>query len=171
MVANPPTCLSEQVAQHFGGRRVSSSRWMARCPAHADKSPSLSIAEGRDGRALVRCFAGCTLDAVLQAAGLTIQSLFPGPAPAPEKFAAISAERSRKLEEERVRRAMDRSAIADLRGGREELAAQLPILARQLMQMPEGARGEKALTRYFHDVLAQIRFIDRSFEGEAAWVL
>jgi hypothetical protein len=33
-------------------------RWYAKCPAHDDKSPSLSIATGNDGRLLVKCFAG-----------------------------------------------------------------------------------------------------------------
>ena len=33
--------------------------WAARCPAHEDKSPSLSLSEGAEGRALLRCHAGC----------------------------------------------------------------------------------------------------------------
>ncbi len=32
---------------------------MARCPAHEDRKPSLSISSGRDGKVLVRCHAGC----------------------------------------------------------------------------------------------------------------
>ena len=31
--------------------------WSARCPAHDDRRPSLSVSEGDDGRALVRCHA------------------------------------------------------------------------------------------------------------------
>lgn len=34
-------------------------RWMACCPAHDDKSPSLAIAQQTDGRILFNCFAGC----------------------------------------------------------------------------------------------------------------
>lgn len=34
-------------------------RWLARCPAHEDRSPSLSIRELDDGRTFVHCFAGC----------------------------------------------------------------------------------------------------------------
>ena len=30
------------------------------CPAHDDKSPSLSISLGRDGRTLVKCHCGCS---------------------------------------------------------------------------------------------------------------
>ncbi len=36
--------------------------YMARCPAHEDRTPSLSVTE-RDGRVLVNCFAGCPTDA------------------------------------------------------------------------------------------------------------
>ena len=39
---------------------------MARCPAHRDRTPSLSISE-RDGRILVHCHAGCSQEAVIQA--------------------------------------------------------------------------------------------------------
>ena len=39
---------------------------MARCPAHDDHNPSLSITE-RDGKVLVHCFAGCTQEAVWEA--------------------------------------------------------------------------------------------------------
>lgn len=51
--------------------------WMARCPAHKDRTPSLSVSEGKDGRALLHCFAGCTLGAVVAAAGLSLDDLFP----------------------------------------------------------------------------------------------
>jgi putative DNA primase/helicase len=39
--------------------RWSGGRGMARCPAHDDTNPSLSLANGRDGRVLVKCQAGC----------------------------------------------------------------------------------------------------------------
>jgi 5S rRNA maturation endonuclease (ribonuclease M5) len=52
--------------------------WMARCPAHNDTNPSLSIAEAPDGRVLVHCFAGCATDDVLTELGLTLGDLFPG---------------------------------------------------------------------------------------------
>lgn len=50
--------------------------WFARCPAHKDSDPSLSIAVGDDGRALVNCHAGCTVDAVCGAIGLRPADLF-----------------------------------------------------------------------------------------------
>ncbi|MGE5568911.1 MAG: CHC2 zinc finger domain-containing protein, partial [Rhodospirillales bacterium] len=53
------------IAHALRGRR-SGAGWMARCPAHDDRSPSLAIHE-RDGRVLVHCFAGCGQEAVIEA--------------------------------------------------------------------------------------------------------
>ncbi len=52
-------------------------RWFARCPAHDDKGPSLSIRETEDGRVLVHCFAGCSVYEIVQAVGLELSDLFP----------------------------------------------------------------------------------------------
>jgi hypothetical protein len=51
--------------------------WSAKCPAHADRSPSLSVKELPDGRILMHCFGGCGTDAVLGALGLQMGDLFP----------------------------------------------------------------------------------------------
>jgi putative DNA primase/helicase len=51
--------------------------WVSRCPAHDDHRHSLSIGVGRDGRALLTCHAGCTLDAITAALGLLTTDLFP----------------------------------------------------------------------------------------------
>lgn len=56
-------------------------RWTARCPAHDDRSPSLSIREGEDGRILIHCFAGCTVEQVCTALGIRIGDLFPDAIP------------------------------------------------------------------------------------------
>ena len=45
--------------------------WMACCPAHDDHNPSMHVNVGRDGRILVKCFAGCTADEIVGALGLT----------------------------------------------------------------------------------------------------
>lgn len=52
-------------------------RWQARCPAHDDKAPSLSIRELDDDRVLVHCFTGCSVEEVLAAVGLDFDALFP----------------------------------------------------------------------------------------------
>lgn len=57
--------------------RRSGSSWQAKCPAHPDRDPSLSVSEGADLQALINCHAGCTSDAVLSTLGLTYSDLFP----------------------------------------------------------------------------------------------
>ena len=52
-------------------------RWLACCPAHEDKSPSLSIRELDDGRTILHCFAGCEVQAVVAAVGMSLEDLFP----------------------------------------------------------------------------------------------
>lgn len=58
-------------------RRTGDNRWVARCPAHDDKGPSLSVRELDDGRVLLHCFAGCATGDVLDAVGLSFDALFP----------------------------------------------------------------------------------------------
>src|SRR5262249_61177390 len=41
--------------------------WMARCPAHDDREPSLAITDARDGKVRVRCHAGCNQQDVIAA--------------------------------------------------------------------------------------------------------
>jgi len=48
----------------------------ARCPAHDDRKSSLSVREGDDGRALIKCFAGCETRDILEALGMTWADLF-----------------------------------------------------------------------------------------------
>lgn len=51
--------------------------YTARCPAHEDRTASLSVTAGDDGRLLLHCFAGCSVHDVVGAIGLTITELFP----------------------------------------------------------------------------------------------
>src|SRR5262249_8379258 len=57
-------------------RSRGAGKWSARCPAHADKSPSLSITEGQDGRILLHCFAGCTPQEIVSTLGVALRDLF-----------------------------------------------------------------------------------------------
>lgn len=57
-------------------RQTGSDSWMACCPAHADKSASLSIRHA-DDKTLIHCFAGCSVHEVLGAVGMEISDLFP----------------------------------------------------------------------------------------------
>ena len=59
-----------------GVRKSGEDRWNARCPAHEDRSPSLSIRELPDGRILLKCFAGCETGNVLASAGMRSRTFF-----------------------------------------------------------------------------------------------
>ena len=53
------------------------NRWSARCPAHEDKNPSLSIGIAEDGRILLHCFAGCDVHSVIVSINLDMSDLHP----------------------------------------------------------------------------------------------
>lgn len=63
--------------------------YTACCPAHADRSPSLAIRETGDGRILLHCFGGCSVDSIVGAIGMDMTDLFP------EKPTSASPERTR----------------------------------------------------------------------------
>ncbi len=81
--------------------------WSARCPAHQDRSASLSVTVGDDGRILVHCFAMCPIGDVLGAVGLTVTDLFP------RRLADASLQARRELREA-ARQAQWRAALAML---------------------------------------------------------
>ena len=58
-------------------RRSSPGEWVACCPAHNDKSPSLAVKQADDGRILIHCFAGCYVQEVVAARGVDLGDLFP----------------------------------------------------------------------------------------------
>ena len=58
-------------------RRTGPGTWLARCPAHDDRRPSLSIREAHDGWVLVHCFSGCGGADVVAQLGLDLADLFP----------------------------------------------------------------------------------------------
>jgi hypothetical protein len=66
----------ETVLERLEGVKKAGGAFKARCPAHADRSPSLSIKEGDDGRVLLYCFAGCEVAAVVAALKLQMADLF-----------------------------------------------------------------------------------------------
>ena len=91
---------AETIAKALGGRKAGGT-WMARCPVHDDRDPSLSLRDADDGKVLVRCHAGCPQEAVV--ATLKARGLWPGrdahlrhyrpvPAPEPHRCAASAAQ-------------------------------------------------------------------------------
>ena len=58
-------------------RQRQPGQWSARCPAHDDRGPSLSVRETSDKAVLLHCFAGCTVHDVTAVLGLNESHLFP----------------------------------------------------------------------------------------------
>ena len=54
-----------------------SSKWLACCPAHPDKSPSLGIKLTDDDKILIKCFSGCSVDEIVTAVGFELSDLMP----------------------------------------------------------------------------------------------
>ncbi|HZU66280.1 MAG TPA: AAA family ATPase [Ktedonobacteraceae bacterium] len=73
----PASPTLDHVLAQLKGVRTSLRGWRACCPAHADSEPSLSIGLGEQGQVLLKCFAGCSLERIVEAIGLTITDLFP----------------------------------------------------------------------------------------------
>lgn len=74
-----------------GVRRKSNGGWLARCPAHEDRQPSLSVDLSASGGIILKCFAGCEVTAIMDALGLGLSDLFddaPTPRSAPVAVAA-----------------------------------------------------------------------------------
>lgn len=59
--------------------------WVACCPAHHDRTPSLSISEAQDGTVLIKCWAGCNAAQIVAAVGLELRDLFPARVGKPRK--------------------------------------------------------------------------------------
>ena len=107
--------------------RTGDGRWSARCPAHDDQSPSLSVRLDGD-RLLFHCHAGCAPEDVLAAVGLSWSDLYADPWEA--AFRVACAEGAHRAHREKLRRELVngidiavermilRIAAADLRRGR-----------------------------------------------------
>jgi len=67
--------LLDNMLRRLQGVRRNGTGWMALCPAHEDRNPSLSVDE-KDGRILFFCHAGCSNESVLNAAGIVARELF-----------------------------------------------------------------------------------------------
>ena len=97
---------------------------MARCPAHQDRTPSLSVSQADDGRILMHCFAGCHIADVTAAIGFEVKDLFP--AADREYYRTMPEWKSRRYQEALIRERMIISmAKSDIEKGLELSAADM----------------------------------------------
>jgi hypothetical protein len=77
-------------------RKSGKGSYMAQCPAHDDRSPSLRITEGNDGRILIYCYAGCSVFEVCDAVQVDVSDLFP---PTDRNFPSIRSAKRDELDD------------------------------------------------------------------------
>jgi hypothetical protein len=130
-------------------RSTGSGRWQARCPSHSDTTPSLSVAAGRDGRVLLHCHAGCSLDAILAALKLERRDLYAGPRPSPTEQVALDMVR-----QERARRAR---AEGDERRAAFDRARRWEAIVHQLGAKLARDPADDGLARAFHEACEKHR--------------
>jgi hypothetical protein len=131
--------------------RTGERRWSARCPAHDDRSPSLSVrVEGT--RVLFHCHAGCAPEAVLAALELGWRDLYEDPWIGARQAALAQAgwQSQRQLARRRRQQGIDlalermilRIAAADLRRGRTLSIEDRGRVAVARMRLEAAAAGE-----------------------------
>jgi hypothetical protein len=135
-------------------QRTSVGRWQARCPAHSpDKHPSLAISQGHSG-VLLRCWAGCTTDAVVTALGLTLRDLFNDADTTPAERAKAAQQRQAH---DAQAKALHHAAIE-----RNRELLRLECLRDALGGLLARSPDDVEIARLFHGVL------DRLHDAEAA---
>ena len=90
------------------------AKWQARCPSHADRNPSLTIAEGERGL-LVKCWAGCTIEEITRALSLTVPDLFYDRNPDPRELRKAQQQRARERRRRERQQRTDGLRVATLR--------------------------------------------------------
>lgn len=97
---------ASELCRMLGGKRTGRGKFIAKCSAHSDKSPSLAIRDG-DKCVLIKCWSGCSTEAVLAAIGLTYNDLFYDSG-RPDPYALREAARLRAIEEKKRKEARQR---------------------------------------------------------------
>ncbi len=137
--------IASQFADHVGARITGPGRWQAHCPAHRDRSPSLSIREGRDQRVLLHCFSGCSHSAIAIALGLKISDLFSTRPLSPQQLAQVTKQREEETQRRQDRRRSERlleDHVRRLEAVRDQVGA-------KLAHKGDGSEGD-ALSLLFH---------------------
>ena len=70
------TAVQEVISRLADVKETGSNQWQAKCPAHDDNKPSLSIKQGTDGKVVLHCHAGCSPKNICAAIGIAVADLF-----------------------------------------------------------------------------------------------
>ena len=77
MTTLPIDRVLDALGEHGLNPRRSGDGWSARCPAHDDRQPSLSVSVGAGDKVVLHCHADCRIDDIVAALGLDLADLFP----------------------------------------------------------------------------------------------
>ena len=144
---------ASELASRLGARRVGRDKWIARCPAHKDRHPSLSIAVGRKVPVVLKCMSqGCETKAILAALDLTWKDVF--------DEAPIDRKTLRALERQKAMRdaaaRADRVLVRDACRGASLWYATAQRLGARMAAFPD----ENGLPAQFHRALAKARLFE-----------
>ena len=144
-----------QLAEMLGARPAGRKRWIARCPAHDDRHPSLTITQGHSGVLLKDWSHGCTPEQITAALGMRVADLFDAPMTQATRCEVELRRATQAIENERKRRR------------RVALMAGFRACTRRMAEIADAVfNGEPEITnelgREFHDCLD----FQRSVEGE-----
>ena len=125
-----------------GVKQINSGQWQARCPAHDDRSPSLSLTHGADGRALVRCWAGCSALEVVHSMGLELSDLFAQPVQHRSKPVQDRHRQNYRM----ILQLLDREL-------------QIVVMCAEIMDSgePLSERGQKSLSRAYKNIMKALK--------------
>lgn len=144
---------ARKIVEQLGGT-WSRSRGMCCCPAHADRTPSLSITLGKRA-ILVHCFAGCTNEAVMQAMarlGVRIADLFDG------SSGPIAIEpRADIADRNAFRLWLEASALAGTPAERYLAGRGIAVSSSDLRYHPHMPLGPKGAVRFLPAMVAAVR--------------
>ena len=146
---------ASEFAALLHAKRIGRGKWMAKCPAHADKRPSLAISEGnpRKGNfpfAMCCMSQGCTGDEILKAMGLTWKQGLGDKAVSRKEQLRADRERA---EREEIRRNVRELVITALRQSAHWYAVAEKIAA-SMARMPH---GNVATAIRYHEALTKAR--------------
>jgi putative DNA primase/helicase len=141
---------AESIAKALKAQRVGGG-WVARCPAHEDRKPSLSIREADGGRVLVYCHAGCDQARVISA--LRSLGLWEDYGLQPSMRSASHAADSRQLSQNDAKRTATALAIWNAVESSDGSLAETYLAARRLhLPLPSTLRFHPGLKHPSGDI-------------------
>lgn len=82
--------MFDSLLKNLGEVKATAGQLLVKCPAHDDEKPSLSISI-KNGKTLLHCHAGCSVEAVLAAVSMSVKDLFPREVDKPAKKKIVAA--------------------------------------------------------------------------------